>query len=150
MFQTQPKKKIVKKKKNFLVITPVVEENAVEWSREEEDNESKEIVSYMPVPLITENGIKELGKLIKYWRNFHGWSMDRLCEEAAKRHLEVSKSSISNIERGNGEPKYNTLAKLISINFIGIPGDDISIMLLYEVLTEQATVDALGQVHRKK
>jgi transcriptional regulator with XRE-family HTH domain len=71
------------------------------------------------VNTITENGKKALGTVLKYFREKKGWSMDDLIIEVNKvTGYKVSKSTISQLERGNADPKWNTLAVLAAAEFI--------------------------------
>lgn len=63
--------------------------------------------------LTTEQGRKNLGSLLKYFRERKKWSLDDIYAEIlAKTGHSISKSALSALERGNSEPRWNTLSIL--------------------------------------
>ena len=70
-------------------------------------------------PLFTENGRRVLGQLIRSCREQKGWSLDDLVFQirVATGH-KISKTTISNLERGSSSPSWDTLALLASAEYI--------------------------------
>jgi len=63
------------------------------------------------VPVITKKGREKLGKVLKFHREALALSMDKFVIEIEKTTgRSVSKAAISDLERGNTEPKWDTLA----------------------------------------
>lgn len=79
-------------------------------------------MSPIGVCVITEKGRKSLGQVLKHFREAKGWSMDDLFSEIHRvTGFTVSRSAISEIERGNTEPKWNTLAILAATGYMKNP-----------------------------
>ncbi|WP_019500866.1 helix-turn-helix domain-containing protein [Pseudanabaena sp. PCC 6802] len=73
----------------------------------------------MNAPVITTEGKRLLGKLLKESREGLGLSLDNLVlliEKQTGRTL--SKSTISGLERGNAKPEWDTLSILASARYI--------------------------------
>lgn len=69
-------------------------------------------------------GWAALGRLLKESRESKGWSIRDLIEKFSELDADVprvSVSAISNIERGNVEPKVSTLLALIDFEYIKDP-----------------------------
>lgn len=67
------------------------------------------------IPLLTEQGKKNLGELLKYCRIRKKWSLDEMRQEIELlTGHPVSKSALSFLERGLTDPKWNTLSILAS------------------------------------
>jgi len=65
------------------------------------------------VPVITKKGREKLGKVLKFYRDGLALSMDKFVIEIEKTTgRSVSKAAISDLERGNTEPKWDTLATI--------------------------------------
>ncbi|MFP4336989.1 MAG: helix-turn-helix domain-containing protein [Halothece sp.] len=93
----------------------------------------------MSVALTTEKGKKTLGLLLKYFREQQGWSLDELAEQIeVKTGYKLSKSTISQLERGNNEPKWNTLAILAATGYLVNPssGQPLKTAELFEIACE--------------
>lgn len=89
------------------------------------------------VPLITKNGLQNLGKVLKHYREQENWSMDKLTAYIKqKTGCFISKAAISDLERGNTEPKWDTLAILASSGYI-----PFTVQELFAIASEQLTVD---------
>lgn len=71
------------------------------------------------VCLITDKGRKYLGQVLKHFREAQGWSLDDLF---IKIHMvtgyTISRSAISQLERGLTDPKWNTLAILAATGYM--------------------------------
>lgn len=71
------------------------------------------------VCLITDKGRKSLGQVLKHFRTAKRWSMDDLLIEINRvTGFTVSRATISELERGNNEPKWNTLAILAATGYM--------------------------------
>ena len=89
------------------------------------------------VPLLTRKGRENLGKILKYYRLKNNWSMDQLVEviKAETQHP-VSKAAISDLERGNTDPKWDTLAILASVGYL-----PYSVNQMFAIASEQINPD---------
>lgn len=101
--------------------------------------------NYNKVCIITENGRKKLGAAIKTARKTpkdgkpFGWSQDELIAEIKRvTGFTLSKATISELERGNSEPKWDTLAILSSTGFLVNPrtGEAFSTSELFKIACE--------------
>lgn len=99
------------------------------------------------IPLLTPNGLKRLGKLLETSRLTRDWSLDRLVVEVHNRTGQmVTKSAISNLERGNVEPKWNTLALLSTAGYITkSSGEPYSTSELFAIASEQLEVNGFAE-----
>jgi len=91
------------------------------------------------VCLTSEKGKKTLGHVLKRFREINGWSMDDLVEQIRQETGQsLSKSSISELERGNTEPKWNTLAILAATGYMKNPvtGRRLKTNELFEIACE--------------
>lgn len=103
------------------------------------DTESRDSMSVETVCLITDKGRKSLGQVLKYFRTGKGWSMDDLLLEINKKTgFTVSRATISELERGNNEPKWNTLAILAATGYAIHPatGKPLSTTDLFAIACE--------------
>ncbi len=86
------------------------------------DTNARDTMSFETVCLITDKGRKCLGQVLKHFRAARGWSMDDLFMEINRvTGCTVSKATISELERGNTEPKWNTLAILAATGYMTHP-----------------------------
>jgi transcriptional regulator with XRE-family HTH domain len=89
------------------------------------------------VPLITKNGLDALGKVLKHYRTVHNFSMDKLVAYInEKTGCFISKAAISDLERGNTEPKWDTLAILAASGYLPYTVDQ-----LFAIATERLAVE---------
>lgn len=89
------------------------------------------------VPLITKRGLETLGKVLKKHREDNNLSMDKLVAEInVKTGCFISKAAISDLERGNTEPKWDTLAILAASGYVPYTVDQ-----LFAIATERLEVD---------
>jgi transcriptional regulator with XRE-family HTH domain len=97
------------------------------------------------VNTITEKGKKSLGTTLKYFREQKDWSMEDLITEVSNATgYKVSKSTISQLERGNADPKWNTLAVLAAAEFItDKKGTPLTTNELFAIACEEISLDAL-------
>lgn len=71
------------------------------------------------VCVITEKGKKSLGQVLKYFREAQDWSLDDLFIEIHRvTGYTISRSAISQLERGLTDPKWNTLAILAATGYM--------------------------------
>lgn len=92
------------------------------------------------VCLITERGKKTLGSLLKYFRDEKGWSLDELINEIEeKTGHRLSKSTISQLERGHSDPRWDTLAILSATGYLKNPrsGEVFKPAELFEIACER-------------
>lgn len=75
----------------------------------------------MKVCTTTEAGIKALGRIAKEARRIRGWSMQDVVEELKEYGLNLTTSAISDLENGKREPQWNTLARLVALEYIVNP-----------------------------
>lgn len=75
----------------------------------------------MNVCTTTEAGIKALGRVAKEARKLKQWSMQDVVDELAKYGLHLTTSAISDLENGKREPQWNTLARLVALEYIRNP-----------------------------
>ena len=75
--------------------------------------------------IITEQGCRNLGQIIRQFRESPkpnsplGWSLDEFVAEIQRETgFLLSKSTLSKLERGHSEPKWDTLAILAATGFI--------------------------------
>lgn len=72
--------------------------------------------------MITEQGKKALGKLVKESREAMSWSMQDVAAELFERtKFTITTSAISDLENGKRDPQWNTLAKLAALGYIKNP-----------------------------
>lgn len=70
-------------------------------------------------PVLTEQGRKNLGKVIKYWRVKKNYSMDQLADHIHQiTNYKIAKGTISNMERGLNNPDFNTLSCISHAGFL--------------------------------
>jgi len=71
---------------------------------------------------ITEYGKRALGELVRSSREQIGWTLDDLVVELRKATgQKLSKTAISNLERGYSTPAWDTLAMLAAVGYIKDP-----------------------------
>jgi transcriptional regulator with XRE-family HTH domain len=99
------------------------------------------------VPFLTKSGLIRLGKLLEASRVARGWSLDRLVVEIHNQTGQMlTKSAISHLERGNVDPKWNTLALLTATGYVVKPsGDPYSVGELFAIASEQLDIDGSGE-----
>lgn len=79
-------------------------------------------MSYSGIDLITEEGKKALGSLLKSCRDGLDLSLDRMIIYIAeKTGHSLSKSAISDLENGKTDPKWNTLAIISAAGYVTHP-----------------------------
>ena len=89
------------------------------------------------VPVINKKGREKLGKVLKFHREALGLSMDKFVAEIEKTTgRSVSKAAISDLERGNTEPKWDTLAILAASGFFPYTVEE-----LFAIATEKLEID---------
>jgi transcriptional regulator with XRE-family HTH domain len=96
-------------------------------------------MSVETVCLITDKGRKYLGQVLKHFRTARRWSMDDLLVEINRvTGFTVSRATISELERGNNEPKWNTLAILAATGYMIHPatGKPLSTTDLFAIACE--------------
>lgn len=87
----------------------------------------------MAALLVTESGLRNLGRLLRASRERAGWSMEDLTFEVRSRTgLKVSKATLSNLERGINKPDWNTLALLVAVGYVRVSAD-APLLSVYEV-----------------
>lgn len=70
----------------------------------------------------TEDGKKRLGKFAREAREAMGWSMRDVAAELERlTGFTITSSAISDLENGNREPQWNTLAKIVALRYIKNP-----------------------------
>lgn len=78
------------------------------------------------VPQITEEGRKQLGKILKAYRLSNNWSIEQLLDIIEQRTgYKFSKSTISAWERGNSEPTYNNMSILAHAGYLPFTTDQL-------------------------
>lgn len=103
------------------------------------DKEQRDIMSIETVCLITDKGRKYLGQVLKHFRTSRSWSMDDLLSEINRvTGFTVSRATISELERGNNDPKWNTLAILAATGYMIHPatGKPLSTTDLFAIACE--------------
>ncbi|MCS6814291.1 MAG: helix-turn-helix domain-containing protein [Cyanobacteria bacterium] len=105
------------------------------------------------VPIITERGCKSLGQLIKRFREApkpgfpKGWSLDEFVAEIQQETgFTISKSTLSKLERGHSEPKWDTLAILAATGFLvnAKTGEPLTTAQLFEIACEQLSLSEIN------
>lgn len=95
------------------------------------------MIMFTSVPLLTRKGRDNLGKVLKYYRLKQNWSMDQLVEKIkTTTQYSVSKAAISDLERGNTEPRWDTLAILAASGYLPYTVDQ-----LFAIASEQINPD---------
>jgi len=100
-------------------------------------------MSLRAVCITTEKGKKSLGRVLKHFREANGWSIDRLIAEIDDATgYSMSKSAISELERGNTDPKWNTLAIIAGTGYIKDPvtGNPLTTSDLFKIACEDFDV----------
>ncbi len=89
--------------------------------------------------ITTEAGKKILGTIAKSAREDMGWSLRDVARELTERTgFKISPGAISDLEGGDREPQWNTLAKLVTLGYIKNPrtGDPYQVSDLFKIACE--------------
>lgn len=96
--------------------------------------------------LITGQGKRALGEILKKARERLGYSLDDLVDYILKKTGQtISKSSLSEIERGTVDPKWNTLSILAASGYLDEAGEHYTVTELFEIACEKISYAPLNK-----
>jgi transcriptional regulator with XRE-family HTH domain len=80
----------------------------------------------MKIPQVTKEGRLKLGSVLKRYREEQGWTIDELVQFVDTRTgMKISKSAISNLERGNTVPNWDTLSILACSGYLPYSANEL-------------------------